>query len=1101
MLILLIIAFGFGYWLAKDSRPAEPQTPAPDQSAWLQRIINALVFTAQDEIKKSRSKAAKAALQRVIDAGYKEQYGYVPKQEDLELDTPAEAFDVDELEPASAPTPVSAVAEQPKQYVQGPNLVQQTPARQDIDNTSLLLYFGAFLFITSIGLFVGFSDIDGTLRTLLVGVVAFIMYTFGFWLHQNKKKLREVGLTFIGIGMSALPFIGLAAYYYVYDESYGPAIWVATSVVTALVYLGTLLQLRNTLVSYMLIASIISLFQSSVSILEAPAYYYIWMMMGVGIILHAVSLISDKIPEFKDASAQSARFLIPLTLIASFLVSGTEGTWQFAVTMLIASAYYGLQAVSADSDKEYYLLGSHTLAITGLATGAYSLNESITDVSTMLLVISAVHTAVAVLLPRARNVFIDRFYDVSLLTIISTILISIGNSDQLTISFALGILLGAIITFKTTRHDSFVFTIASWVIMSVVLGQVLPDGGVSDLQQAFMSFGFTLPLIGLMFIPALKDLPSYWIESVRTAIVSLHVVALAFSFFEGEYGVLWLTLAAVASCILLAETLKDRSWVPIAITYSLVPSLYVVIAAADVDLRALPLFTLSVLLGLAVNIGIALRYKLEAARWVSAVGWIALPFALGVEEIGDFDLSASLQMWLYLAAGIALSISRAIARGRILRTKGASLSSMDKDTSLSYGFGLAAATGIAVVLAFASTQTYAESTLVIALAGVIMIAGGTLIDREPQYVALAPHFMQAALLRFMEPYDSASWLNQSDTLFIVFAGASSAMALATYAWTRYATSRTKDHVELLRGLQESAIVTLFFAPLSFLVLGEMVWMMPVTLMVAAGALLHWQWYEGLSRREAIGFVGLGALYWLMFMLDVSNIHIYTHIFTALMILYGYVRYRSNDADRGSEYWTYGAAVAAIPLALQALSGEAYSEWYGIALMAESILVFAIGYQLKATLLRQWGQYMGMLTIFILMYVYGVRNIQAYTHVLAAIFAVYGIVARYNRDEILANQYFAAMLSTATVPLILQTLGDVNDGRVYGIWLLLENILFFLIGITFRIQLITRWGLYVSVGVVLYELRDLGWAMLSILALVLIGVGAYRAMNQPDEPEK
>ena len=86
-------------------------------------------------------------------------------------------------------------------------------------------------------------------------------------------------------------------------------------------------------------------------------------------------------------------------------------------------------------------------------------------------------------------------------------------------------------------------------------------------------------------------------------------------------------------------------------------------------------------------------------------------------------------------------------------------------------------------------------------------------------------------------------------------------------------------------------------------------------------------------------------------------------------------------------------------------------------------------------------------------------------------------------------------------LILQTLGDVNDGRVYGIWLLLENILFFLIGITFRIQLITRWGLYVSVGVVLYELRDLGWAMLSILALVLIGVGAYRAMNQPDEPEK
>lgn len=53
------------------------------------------------------------------------------------------------------------------------NIAETSEPRSDfaiknyIDNTSLLLYFGAFLFITSVGLFVAFGDVEGFMLDLL----------------------------------------------------------------------------------------------------------------------------------------------------------------------------------------------------------------------------------------------------------------------------------------------------------------------------------------------------------------------------------------------------------------------------------------------------------------------------------------------------------------------------------------------------------------------------------------------------------------------------------------------------------------------------------------------------------------------------------------------------------------------------------------------------------------------------------------------------------------------------------------------------------------------------------------------------------------------
>ncbi len=991
MLIFLALIFLLGYWVGKSSVNKASQTP--DQSYWLQQIIDALVFRARTEIDNAKSKTTKDALQRVIDAGYETQYGYVPGAE-------SEAKPAQATAPAQTSATTASVASQSlqpnAQYQQGPNLVQKTPTKQDLDNTSLLLYFGAFLFITSVGLFVGFADIEGFARTLAVALVAIVMYGTGMWFFNTKKKLQEVGISFIAIGMSTIPFIGVATYYYDFDQSYGPAIWMLTSLGTMLVYLVTLFKIRNTFISYMLIASIISLFESSVGILELPAYYYVWMLIVVGIVLQFVSFYSEKIPELRDSSAQSARVLVPLTLGASFLIVGNEGYWQLAVSLMLGSFYYVLQYYIATVDRWMYSMTAHALAITGLSLGAFAVNEVISDVSGVLLLITGVHALLALTMKVSDSLVFQRFLDVSMLTAGATVIIGINDALHLTLALGLAIFVGAIVAIRTTRHDAFVLTVTAWVIFSVVVGQVYPDHSVSSLTQALLSFSFVIPLVLLIHDKSINALSRAWIDTLKTGIIALHAIAMVFSYVHGEYSVLFISMLAVANAILLAETRKSRGWVDVAVAYTLVPFGYVIMVISNEHLRSLPLFTWSVVAALAINIAIALHYKNETARWVSSAAWLALPFALGIEEIGAFSLSATLQMWLYLTVAIALSISRAIARGRLLSSKHATLQSLAKDSSASYEFGLAIAALIAIVLSFVSTESVAASTLVIVLAGIILTAGGTIIERTPQYVAVIPFVLQVALLRLLEPYDAGGWLSSNENIVHVYVLLSTVLSLLIYVWTTL-TETVDANKHYIKAIRDSAVSTTLIAPFSFLLLGEVVWAMPVALILASMVFLHYRWSEQIGQRESIGFMALAGIYWLMYLL-------------------------------------------------------------------------------------------------------GVRNIQAYTHVLAGLFGLYGYIRYIRKDEIKSNEYLGYMLGVATIPLALQALSGGDNADIYGLWLLLENVAFMLVGITIRNRLVTRWGLYAAVASVLYQLRGLGWAMLSVLALFIIGVAIYRALNQPDEEE-
>ncbi len=183
-------------------------------------------------------------------------------------------------------------------------------------------------------------------------------------------------------------------------------------------------------------------------------------------------------------------------------------------------------------------------------------------------------------------------------------------------------------------------------------------------------------------------------------------------------------------------------------------------------------------------------------------------------------------------------------------------------------------------------------------------------------------------------------------------------------------------------------------------------------------------------------------------------------------------------------------------------------WFGLFYREQPIILpisLAVAGSLTAHYYWQYSQQARELSLGIVVVaglwalsVLDVDNLHIYTHLIAATFAAYAYW-RFRRGERAASDaYLYAMFLTATVPLALQAL-DGTSGDTYGWLLIVQQVGFMLLGITIDRKFLTWWGLYVSVAAVLYQLRHLGWAALTVLALFVIGVAVYRLLRTADKP--
>lgn len=918
--------------------------------------------------KRAKTKVEKDFLEQMLKEA-KAQGFNLPQSQETELLYPGEHT-------VAAQTAALKTADEPANFIQ----IDDTSSRQktELDNASLLLYFGAFLFVASVGLFIAFGGANGVIRTLAVLVVMFTMYGAGIWLFQNKPKLQQAGLAFGGIGMTIAPLSGVAAYNYLFSQNNAPVLWGLTSLLCLVMYAHALMVFRRPLISYVLIFTFVSLFESSVSIIHAPVYYFGWMMAFIGILLAVVSRLKGFWPEMQESSTTSSQLFLPLAILASAVVVPTYGAGQLGVSLLFATLFYGLEMLNTQGTmKQNNASVAQLSAIAAIVSLSYAYNQSWKTVAISLLVTNIIQTFLVIWLP-AEDTLARNFATILLATTVGGTILGVISPGILTASLACMIIIGLIVWRRQKRLDSYALSVFAWMSLPLIIGQVLLAPRLEPSLQA-----------GLMLAVLLVQLTVYaWFRSKETVswnsaaqrLYLFSAVAVLFaSFFTVPLICMAISLVVAATMAGLAEYEKDHDWSTAAGLAVCVPVLHALGKTSGV-------YDLSIVAALLINIAFALRYRQEANRWISTILWLLVPIALGGGVIVR-EWNSLAYAWAYVVVTLCLVFSRAIARGNVFLSKHVPLASLARSASSSYVAGYSLTGIAAVILAFSAANAELHATAVLAVMAVLVFVLGRSIEKDPNIMGLLPPLLQAILWSGLRPTIG------TDSTIIFLVSSTFLAAVCYLVWDLADASKNRIALEAIQ-VKHTALLSAFITPVSIFFVGELSWTMPLGLFVAGClAYYHWRTTTQANREVAAGIVVASVLWFLYYL--------------------------------------------------------------------------------------------------------GIRELQAYTHLIAAVFAGYAYWRVTRGEDNQADQYLMCMLLSATVPLALQALNGLAGG-LYGWWLLLEQIGFMLLGMAIRKPAVTKWGLYVALGAVLYQLRNLGWAALTILALFLIGMAIYRLQKHSDK---
>lgn len=123
---------------------------------------------------------------------------------------------------------------------------------------------------------------------------------------------------------------------------------------------------------------------------------------------------------------------------------------------------------------------------------------------------------------------------------------------------------------------------------------------------------------------------------------------------------------------------------------------------------------------------------------------------------------------------------------------------------------------------------------------------------------------------------------------------------------------------------------------------------------------------------------------------------------------------------------------------------------------------------------------------------GVTNPLVHTHIIALLLALYAYIRDYIKDLEASNSYSLLSVGTLTIPLVLAALAQ---GGFYSLLLLCEMSGLFIFGLSVNRRHIYRTGLYTAVGALAYQLRSYGYAVVALIAIVVIGFAIHSAIKQ------
>lgn len=852
------------------------------------------------------------------------------------------------------------------------------PAREPVqlDNTTLLLYFGAFLFLASAGLFVALTGAYGPLRVFTVLAVMAALYFGGFWLHDNKPKLQQAGYTFIGMGMMLAPLAGLATYSYVL-RSQPHLVWFLTSVLCLMLYGHALSKLKTALMEYIFIGTFLSLFESAVSIVQLPVYYYGWGLATVGLLLQAWAMYRGKAGVFEEPTTTSGSLLITASVFTGIYMAPNYGYVQLGVSLLLAALYYGLQAWKSTAEETARVANAavaQSALLLSAASFAYAWQHHLPQVGMTLVILGLVQAVV--LLVRKNSVFTQVFGNIAIISLVLAVFLAWSEPWQAVIAAAVTVLFSLMVWLRQERADMYAVGMGGLAALPFMVGLHAASVRWHAAQLLWATAAvIALQLVSFFAARRSKYATAEWYANWQGVQLLTMALALFVALFV-QSGAVVATGAAVALlsyCLARVAQVKV-AWVNASSIFASLPVLFTVSHSA--------MWCAALVVALGWNLVLVFSDRLELARWLGGAAWLLLPIGLG----RSVD-SLSTPTWYavsYLVVMCGFMVARAVAQKRIARLPIA-LSELETrlhTDSQAYVAGYVLAAVASFGASFQASRVW-PAVIGGALIGLVWVIARS-IEHQPDIMLFIPLLAQAAL---WGTYRSGSSVN-------AYVMGSSALAALGYGANRLQS--TGKGLQYLQKLQQSSLYMLYVAPATVFFFGTS-WLMPAALAVAGVATLHAVWSHAQDQRELAGGVLLVSLMWVLWYAGVDNTQVYTHLLAALFGLYAYWRFQLGDKET-------------------------------------------------------------------------------------------------------SHSYVVAMLCAATIPLGLQVMSR-DKGGLYGWWFLGEQIAIMLLGMSMRDRFVTRWGMYVAVGAVLYQLRALAWLSLTLLALFLIGLAIYRLQKSDNSDKK
>lgn len=840
--------------------------------------------------------------------------------------------------------------------------------KTSVDNTSILLNFGAFLLIAAAGLFVGFGGATGGVRTFIVALVAAVFYCVGFWLWYDRPNLKQVALTFVGIGIVLAPLAGVAAYSYVFRES-GAVVWFVTSTICLALYAHAASAIKHALLDYILIGTFVSLFESSIAVLNLPAYYYGWGLAAVGLLLQASQAWRKQPFATPASSALSANILLPLSLFVSLNMVASHGALQLAIALVLAAAYYGLMGWNAIQPVRLQAFtAAESLLLAAGVFFAYSVQHSFAD-SAVALVLLAVPQMVWLLL-RSHSDMALRAGRVLLCSLGLAVLLA-QESEVVVLGAMLALAVaGAFVWLTQRRVGTYIVAILSTIGALFVGTYSVWSPADPGFVMGILSLVLILGQVGLFYLVHARvfDTPNWrmWFQGmiVTSALAGLLSIlagnAATFSLpvqtlvYVGLVGLVW---------TLLIMHDDARLWTVLTGFLPFIPLLLLMTRSGAYDRPGL--YAATAVGTLLWNIGLSAWQKTEQTRAFVTVTALILP--ISIASLTSSVDGAVFYTGMYSVVMVGLLCARFVA---------VQSSAVSQKKGISYAVGAAVAAVLALCIAPIAHDRLLSVTTAFTV-GVAVIIAARFVEKLPLLVSLLPFVVQIGI-----------WSTYVEGQLVAYAAVSTlAAALGYYL---YVTSLKQIPHSEGYYVHYASLATSYIPVMVYLgaaSAGTVVWVLPWAVLLATVTTLHAVWNERQNIREAVG----------------------------------------------------------------------------------GIVAFAV---------------------MLVLYYYGLRNVQIYAHVTAALLALYAYWRWRRAEHAKSDSYVTATLAVVTVPLVLQALGGVA-GDLYGWWLLIEQIVIMLLGMVLKKKFMVRWGLYVSLAAVLYQLRHLGWAALAVLAVFLIGLAIFR----------